>query len=712
MTHRRTLPALLLATALVGCSTTFAGTTPTPGTAAGPLGATTSAALPAGGPLVGSAVPGAGGAGGGQAPAADAPLPPELADHTWGRVRGFARLMEGEPFGGATISGFDLGSNEPVTIRATADLETGAARPTPPVTDADGNFDLIVQDPGVGKVVRLVMTRGEERLITVTDPWPAEPSRVGYRLQLRRSRVENLNGPIKVAKDENGKPVFIGRGAYNEGMGNQVAESVGTFLRLRQVYAMADLELSLNGLSAMGAMKLQLQRPEQEIQAGISRLRWWTFEDLEQTFEKLKAGGSLSEADRGFIKTTMLSAPDARGLLRADKVEDFRKAMSLLGKFGKRDALVTEELKVLAAMNLVGRLKTPIAVEAKDFPLDRVAISLAGVLTFTGQTNPVRIWGPLMSHFIPTPTLSSGGSRTATSSGQGGGTGLTPSPSVSLQGGQRLAFLRQPIGGAQLVVTRSAAAPEETILVALTGGTPQASGVLDLIPSSGSGWNVAQTLSGSRTLYVASGSSAGLAFYEPDSQASGLIFPNGGYALAADSTRLYAAKTGFTQPVRWISQANHAASSVLQVAGANWLMTNPTAMTVFDPAVDGVPVSSASPTLFIGTDPSNAGGAIFSAQDGAATAVRLASGLGVIEGLAYASPVLYVNRGGNQTIVAINVNTGASSVVVSASGGSSFVQVPGLGYPFGLTLDDDGDRLFFLKSTGVHEVDLTGFTRP
>jgi len=103
-----------------------------------------------------------------------------------------------------------------------------------------------------------------------------------------------------------------------------------------------------------------------------------------------------------------MDAADETGLLRQERVEAFRWAMSTLGLFDRRNALVTRELQDLSKTTLVGNPYNPIAVAAKDFPLDRVRITRSGVLHFTGGAKPVQIWGPISSHFIPTPVVRTG----------------------------------------------------------------------------------------------------------------------------------------------------------------------------------------------------------------------------------------------------------------------------------------------------------------
>jgi hypothetical protein len=95
----------------------------------------------------------------------------------WGRVTGQAMMDETTPLAGATVSAFDLGSNEPLTIRTIADLQSGTANPGAPVTDAKGNFDFVVQDPDPAKALRFVFTRGEERMVKVTERWKVDLTR-------------------------------------------------------------------------------------------------------------------------------------------------------------------------------------------------------------------------------------------------------------------------------------------------------------------------------------------------------------------------------------------------------------------------------------------------------------------------------------------------------------------------------------------------------
>jgi hypothetical protein len=124
-------------------------------------------------------------------------------------VQGQVLRGENEPLAGATISAFDLGSNEPLTIRTTADLARGTANPPAPVTDAQGRFDIAVQDADPAKALRIVATRGEERYVTVTERWRAGARPAGYRLRATSatgSEIDctsrTLSEPDRAACDE------------------------------------------------------------------------------------------------------------------------------------------------------------------------------------------------------------------------------------------------------------------------------------------------------------------------------------------------------------------------------------------------------------------------------------------------------------------------------------------------------------------------------
>jgi hypothetical protein len=144
-------------------------------------------------------------------------------------------LDETTPFAGATISGFDLGSNQPLTIRTTADLASGAANPSPPVTDAEGNFDLVVRDPAPEKALRLVVAKDGKRLVAVTERWRMNGPAAGYRL-------------------------------------SQLSKNVAVNASVRAVYT--DTEQTAYALTAMGAFKLQLQRADwNACDAAMGRLR-------------------------------------------------------------------------------------------------------------------------------------------------------------------------------------------------------------------------------------------------------------------------------------------------------------------------------------------------------------------------------------------------------------------------------------------------------
>jgi hypothetical protein len=178
-----------------------------------------------------------------------------------------------------------------------------------------------------------------------------------------------------------------------------------------------EIESTANALSGMGALKLQLQRPEDEIDPGLRRLMATDLNSLKALWRGMMIDRRVAQAG-----SSLTSMADERGLLRGDRVMNFRWALSTLRTFDARDTLVRKELKDLSTRWLVGHPTAPIAVEAKDFPLDNVGISQRGVLTFSGQAMPVQIWGPRTSHFIPTPVVRTTRRR---SDGAGAGGGAT-----------------------------------------------------------------------------------------------------------------------------------------------------------------------------------------------------------------------------------------------------------------------------------------------
>jgi hypothetical protein len=317
---------------------------------------------------------------------------------------------------------------------------------------------------------------------------------------------------------------------------------------------------------------------------------------------------------------------------------------------------------------------------ARDFPLDRVVISPSGLLGFSGQRGPIKLGGEVNSNFVP-----------ASSGGGGSSSAASPPPKpariINLYSFPHektpfgLVYLRdRAIDGARLAVADYTSSGTLLSLNGISAGEPGTFGITGLGTSIG----VTQARNASGTLYVGTEGEQGLRFFEPDGGATGIIALTGTFpAIAADSDRLYTVHfprhrmcVGCTTPTaRRAAWCKRAASTGV----STWALS----MAVFDPRVDGVATTPiGTTTIFVGTE----GGAIFSAEHEGASRT-LATGLGQVTGLAFATPTLYAAISNPSKVIALNVNNPeASRVVVTAAdansvtGGSSF-------YPWGLALD-------------------------
>lgn len=244
-------------------------------------------------------------------------------------------------------------------------------------------------------------------------------------------------------------------------------------------------------------------------------------------------------------------------------------------------------------------------------------------------------------------------------------------------------------------------------LLRLSGDTSEAAGTF-AIPGMVDMLVVTQARHASRTLYVGD-QIRGLGAYDPlTRKAEHLVTEGLCEAVAADSERVYyGIFSGREEPgeVQWISHGDRAASGVVRVAGAPWLVRGAASMALFEPPVDSQAgaTRTALTTLFVGSSD----GHVYALEDGGDKVRTFDMGEGAVpRALVFATPTLYAAVYDNAArLVSVDVNTGATEALMELGNGV-FEKVlgPGKSVTRTFALDDSvpPSHLFFNQTYQNH----------
>ncbi|MEB3221909.1 MAG: hypothetical protein VKS61_07490 [Candidatus Sericytochromatia bacterium] len=244
----------------------------------------------------------------------------------------------------ATLTAFDLATGQALTLRAWS--ETGSGATGTQRTDAKGAFDLDLPKLADDQVVKLVAVSGSQTFTALFDARGRAVGAVGAQ----------------------GASYRLAQG-----------QAVSITIRLKLTPATTAAAKAFEG-----ALKLTFQLPKEAREAERNAALAAAEQAAKEVESALTTKPELAE--------DLVVSVGTNGEVR--DVDAFRSAVSKLGVFDKVFSAVQGRLQAVTAQKLTADGKLD-AITAEDFPLDKVAISKTGGLTFTGGGTPSTLGGDL-----------------------------------------------------------------------------------------------------------------------------------------------------------------------------------------------------------------------------------------------------------------------------------------------------------------------------
>lgn len=536
-------------------------------------------------------------------------------------------LLNETPVADASVVAQDLATGKALPLAPWTDAPAAHRLLQTVRTDAQGRFDGALPTLAAGQLVKVVVTKGSQTFTTLFN-----------------ERGQAVGG------DEVTTPRYT----------LQQGQSTAIQIRLRLTAASTAASQAFEG-----ALRLTFQLP-----AAISaERRSATLEAARKAADTLAQALATKPEVAGRIVSSLNNAGEVT------QVEAFRTAVTNLSVFTDLFRAVQSELQAVS----LEKLSAPEGLDpirARHFPLDDVIISPSGFLGFSGQQQPITLAGQVQSNFIP--RSGRGGGSSNANSGTGPEmriialtTGLTFDS--YLNGLARVSF---GSGDNRLAFVNGSTAIQ--MFDAVSGAPPTATPSIDFGDPIKC---IAQAPDSyaTRTLYVGTdGPYVGT--YHPNTDATASLTPSTGTgynSVTAGAQRVYAAQWN-NYAIQFFDHDAPSGPSTVQVNNQPWELSNSNfggAMAIHQ---------AASPTIFVGTN----GGNIFAAEDGGTATRTVATGIADIRGMVFATPTLYVSSMSTSRVIAVDVNSLATSVFLDASD----LTASGLSGPFvphGLTLDDE-----------------------
>jgi hypothetical protein len=645
-------------------------------------------------------------------PAAPAVTPSPQAT----RIRLQGRVQVGDtPWAQAPLQAFDLATDKPIALRAWRDTPGSDATAGPPTTARDGTFNVEIPRLPPGTVLKLVISQGRHSLVRLVETWQYVPA-AGIQPQAGSPRTLSQLpiAPIRPATDACAAPA--GPSDFeNNGIPSAEQPAVAP---LRTENPACDIDPSVLKSPpvptevperfSMGRGSLTLVPGLQNLDVspattagatafdGVLRLTYMLsleigsepraaiLNALNQSVQRMHAAFAREPG----VAALLLASTNAQG--DVTNPGGFRQALSQTGVFSLIQNALQEALRGISQLELGPPPAEFAPISGADFPTMDVVISPRGWLGFPGQEQPIQL------------PVTGGGSFTVTPS-RGGGGGAPPVAPETVR-----VFNLTHVPDSQQVRGMAYIRGLSTPALGLVRG----SGGVTLFqlpdgPDTAAPWALPTWLRGmaqtqnpaSTTVYISGGPSSNsnnIVALEPTASptiSTPVITGSSASqirAIAAGTQLVYWALNKVSAPIFWFSQSDpHGASGAIEVGSSPLQLDKPQAFAVDESG-------GATPTLFIGTVDGN----VYQVQDGVSSAT-LATGLGDIYGLAYATPHLYVSSENQNKVWHYDLTQSplAPRLLVSTVGAGGQFQTDALVEPRGMVLD--GSYLYIQCNDGV-----------